>query len=173
MCQIFKPLLNSSGRIVNVSSTGSSLGQYSDEIQQRFRSPKMTLKDLEDLMQEYQVPNYLINWRSQANHRQECANRGTEHQRGWPKKAYSVSKACINALTAVLARENPGLIINACCPGWVSTDMGKMVGSQPPKSPGKFIVRYVVFFRVTKLCVSRWCQDTNTIRIWGHWRHHG
>lgn len=28
----------------------------------------------------------------------------------------------MNALTAVLARENPGLIINACCPGWVSTD---------------------------------------------------
>ncbi|KAM0797703.1 carbonyl reductase 1 [Usnea florida] len=119
MCQIFKPLLRDSGRIVNISSTGSSLDQYSEEIQQRFRSPKITLQDLEDLIQEYQ----------------ECANDGTELQHGWPQQAYSVSKACVNALTAVLARENPGLIINACCPGWVSTDMGKMVGSQPPKSP--------------------------------------
>ena len=53
---------------------------------------------------------------------QVCADNGTERQHGWPQQAYSVSKACINALTAVLARENPGLIINACCPGWVSTD---------------------------------------------------
>ena len=61
MCQIFKPLLSKSGRIVNVSSTGSSLGQYSEDIQQRFRSSKMTLRDLEDLMQEYQVFNDLLN----------------------------------------------------------------------------------------------------------------
>ena len=69
MCQIFKPLLSKSGRIVNVSSTGSSLSQYSEEIQQRFRSPKMTLQDLEDLMQEYQV---LVTYSiiiGRANHR--------------------------------------------------------------------------------------------------------
>ena len=61
MCQIFKPLLSKSGRIVNVSSTGSSLGQYSEEIQQRFRSSNMTLQDLEDLMEEYQVLNDSFN----------------------------------------------------------------------------------------------------------------
>ena len=55
MCQTFLPLLRKSGRIVNVSSTGSSLSQYCKEIQQRFRSSKMTLDDLEELMQEYQV----------------------------------------------------------------------------------------------------------------------
>lgn len=120
MCQAFIPMLAEKGRIVNVSSTGSSLKQYSREIQDRFRSPSMGLEDLEDLMQEYQG----------------CANKGIESNRGWPRKAYSVSKACINALTAVLAKENPGLIVNACCPGWVETDMGKMVGSMPAKSRG-------------------------------------
>ena len=55
MCQTFIPLLAKDGRIVNVSSTGSSLGQYSKEIQQRFRNPKMTLEDLEGMMQQYQV----------------------------------------------------------------------------------------------------------------------
>jgi len=49
--------------------------------------------------------------------------------------AYKVSKSAQNAFTAVLARENPNVAINACCPGWVSTDMGKMIGGQPPKSP--------------------------------------
>lgn len=48
-------MLSKNGRIVNVSSTGSSLNQYNKNIQQRFRSSKMTLDDLEELMQEYQV----------------------------------------------------------------------------------------------------------------------
>ena len=118
MCQAFIPLLSKKGRIVNVSSTGSSLSNYSKEIQQRFRDPKMTLQDLETLMEEYE----------------ECAKNRTETKNGWPRLAYSVSKACENAMTAVLARENPGLVINACCPGWVDTDMGRLVGS-PSKAP--------------------------------------
>ena len=40
---------------MNVSSTGSSLNQYSHEIQRQFRDPKMTLHDLENLAQRYQV----------------------------------------------------------------------------------------------------------------------
>ena len=55
MCQTFIPLLSKTGRIVNVSSVGSSLKQYSKAIQQRFRSSKMTLEGLEGMMQEYQV----------------------------------------------------------------------------------------------------------------------
>jgi len=57
-----------------------------------------------------------------ANQPQHSADTGLETQNGWPRKAYSISKACVNALTAVLARENEGLVINACCPGWVATD---------------------------------------------------
>jgi len=118
MCQSFIPLLKRNGRIVNVSSTASSLGEYGEILQQRFRNPNMTLQDLEELMQEYQ----------------KCANEGTESQNGWPQMAYKVSKSAQNAFTAVLARENPNVAINACCPGWVSTDMGK-IGGQPPKTP--------------------------------------
>ncbi|KAL8950789.1 MAG: hypothetical protein Q9222_003196 [Ikaeria aurantiellina] len=55
MCQSFIPILSKTGRIVNVSSTGSSLSGYSKEIQDRFRSSKMTLQGLEKMMQEYQV----------------------------------------------------------------------------------------------------------------------
>lgn len=66
---------------------------------------------------------------------------GTASRDGWPATAYCVSKACINAMTAILARENGELIINCCCPGWVSTDMGKQVG-QPTKTPGMFLTMY-------------------------------
>ncbi|KAL6715510.1 hypothetical protein ACLMJK_006471 [Lecanora helva] len=127
MCQTFIPLLRKTGRIVNVSSTASSLNNYDGEIRNRFRSSDMTFDGLEKLMQEYQK------WIVFDLYEQQSANEGTESQHGWPPRAYSVSKACVNALTAVLARENQGLVINACCPGWVDTDMGTMVGSRPPK----------------------------------------
>lgn len=120
MCQTFHPLLRPHGRIVNVSSTASSLSNYTPALQSRFRSPTMTLSDLEAMVDEYQA----------------AANNGTERQNGWPKQAYAVSKAAMNALTATLARENAGLVINSCCPGWVATDMGRMVGSTPSKAPG-------------------------------------
>lgn len=119
MCQTFSALLRPKGRIVNVSSAGSSLNNYSPELQSRFRNPKMTLPELEDMMQEYQA----------------AVNNGIEQQHGWPRQSYAVSKAAMNAMTATLARENKGLLINSCCPGWVATDMGKMISPTPPKDP--------------------------------------
>ena len=132
MCQTFLPLLRPKGRIVNVSSTASSLKNYSESIKARFRSPNMTLSDLEIMVDEFQ----------------ECANQGTEYQNGWPNQAYAVSKAAINAMTATLARDNQGLIINSCCPGWVATDMGKMMSSTPPKDPGMLerVIHYCMWW---------------------------
>ncbi len=138
MCQTFIPLLSKDGRIVNVSSTGSSLSGYSQEIQDRFRNPKMTLDDLEQMMNEYQVippPPDDLGWDT-LKLRKEAANNGTEDLHGWKRQAYGATKAAENALTAVLAREHPGLIINACCPGWVDTDMGALMG-RPPKTLGR------------------------------------
>ena len=47
--------------------------------------------------------------------------------------SYQVSKACVNALTKVLAKEHPDVQINCCCPGWVDSDMGRILG-KPSKS---------------------------------------
>jgi carbonyl reductase 1 len=58
MCQAFIPLIGKNGRIVNLSSFGSSLSHYSPAIQARFRDPKLTLEELEILAQEYQVLIY-------------------------------------------------------------------------------------------------------------------
>lgn len=51
---------------------------------------------------------------------------GRHAQVGWPSSAYRVSKAGVNALARVLARElsERRIAVNAVCPGWVRTDMG-------------------------------------------------
>jgi NAD(P)-dependent dehydrogenase (short-subunit alcohol dehydrogenase family) len=51
----------------------------------------------------------------------------------WGTDAYGVSKAALNALTRILARELAPrqLRVNATCPGWVRTDMG---GRGAPRS---------------------------------------
>jgi NAD(P)-dependent dehydrogenase (short-subunit alcohol dehydrogenase family) len=48
----------------------------------------------------------------------------TDMGMGYP--AYRMSKSALNALTRITAVElaNNGVKVNACCPGWVRTDMG-------------------------------------------------
>ncbi len=55
MCQTFLPIMRKNGRIVNVSSANSSLNNYSQNIQDRFRNRNKTLQDIETLVQEYEV----------------------------------------------------------------------------------------------------------------------
>lgn len=49
---------------------------------------------------------------------------------------YSTSKAALNGLTAIMAREFAfdGMLVNAVCPGWIATDMGGPGGG--PLPPG-------------------------------------
>lgn len=43
---------------------------------------------------------------------------------GGGRAAYRLSKAALNALTRTLAADEPEIIVNSICPGWVRTDMG-------------------------------------------------
>ncbi|KAK5015104.1 hypothetical protein LTR60_003033 [Cryomyces antarcticus] len=119
MCETFLPLMPAHSRITNLSSVGSSLEHYSPAIAARFRDPNMTLADLAQLADEYQ----------------HAVTTHTEVPTGWggTGRSYSVSKACVNALSAILARQPSDVLVNACCPGWVSTDMGRLVGRAPKR----------------------------------------
>ena len=49
--------------------------------------------------------------------------------------AYGLSKACANTYTAIVAREQPGLLVNACTPGFIATDMTRPYAESEGKAP--------------------------------------
>jgi carbonyl reductase 1 len=126
MCKAFIPLMregsNETGRIVNLSSVASSLKTWKPDLAGEMRKIS-TLDELEGLVQSY------------LSH----VKAGDDAEAGFPsERSYSVSKAGINILTSILAKQTPNLTINCCCPGWIDTEMGDLVSTRkvrPPKTP--------------------------------------
>ena len=56
---------------------------------------------------------------------------GQLDEMGGGRAAYRISKTALNALTRTLAADEPGVLVNTVCPGWVRTDMG---GENAPRS---------------------------------------
>ncbi|XP_077585608.1 carbonyl reductase [NADPH] 1 [Stigmatopora nigra] len=120
----FLPLIKAGGRVVNVSSFVSvrSLNACSPRLQERFRSPDITEEELTGLMEDFVA----------------LAKEGQHKVQGWPDTAYGVSKIGVTTLSLIHARRlskerpNDKILVNACCPGWVRTDMA---GPKATKSP--------------------------------------
>ena len=98
-------------------------------------------------------------------------DRGTLDTDGWPanRGAYSVSKALLNALTIDLAKEHPDVYINACCPGWIDTEMrlkvgksGKLGSSIPTKTEqdGAIIPLRLAVVDIGGLTGKYWANET-------------
>lgn len=101
--------------VVMVSSAMGELSRFSPELRRRFLDEALGRSELAALVTEFV----------------ERVGRG--ELGGFPRNAYSVSKAALNAFTRIAARElEPrGVRVNAICPGWVRTRMG---GSGAPRS---------------------------------------
>ncbi|KAK5854353.1 hypothetical protein PBY51_015430 [Eleginops maclovinus] len=120
----FLPLIKAGGRVVNISSFvgARTLNKLSPALQQRFRSSDITEEELSGLMQQFV----------------DLAQKGEHEKGGWANTAYGTSKTGLTVLSMIHARrvtkERPhdGILVNACCPGWVRTDMA---GQKAPKSP--------------------------------------
>ncbi|XP_040194881.1 carbonyl reductase [NADPH] 1-like [Rana temporaria] len=123
-CHELLPLIKPHGRVVNVSSMVSprALAQCSQEFQERFRSDTITEEELVKLMEQFV----------------EDAKNGVHQKKGWANTAYGMSKIGVTVLSRIQARmlketrKGDGIILNACCPGWVRTDMA---GPNATKSP--------------------------------------
>lgn len=115
------PLLRNPGRIINVSSgSGEIAKSYSEEKKRRLLDPEATRESIDALMHEFI----------------RDVGENQVQERGWPRSAYKVSKAGLNALTRLWHRswQARGLTVAAVCPGWVRTDMG---GSSAPRDVAK------------------------------------
>ncbi|XP_021065512.1 carbonyl reductase [NADPH] 1-like isoform X1 [Mus pahari] len=124
VCTELLPLIKIQGRVVNVSSLISleALKNCSPELQQKFRSETITEEELAGLMNKFV----------------EDTKKGVYEKEGWPNSAYGVSKIGVTVLSRILARKlneqrrGDKILLNACCPGWVRTDMA---GPKATKSP--------------------------------------
>lgn len=114
------PKMGSRGRVVMVSSGVGELSRFRETPRRCFEDPELTRDQLVTMVESFVLD----------------VQAGVHEQHGWPSSAYAVSKAAMNALTRVLAREladDPRRIrVNAACPGWVRTRMG---GESAPRSP--------------------------------------
>jgi len=113
------PLMRAHSRIVMVSSRVGNLGIVKPHLQEKFNSPSLTEDELVSLMEQFV----------------QDAAAGNHNDKGWPSSAYGTSKVGMTALTKVIARQTATMddvLVNACCPGWVNTNMA---GSNAPLSP--------------------------------------
>ncbi|XP_069886747.1 carbonyl reductase [NADPH] 1 [Dipodomys merriami] len=119
------PLMKPQGRVVNVSSTVSvrALKSCSPELQEKFRSETITEEELTGLMNKFV----------------EDTKKGVHQQEGWPNTAYGVSKIGVTVLSRIHARKlneqrsGDKILLNACCPGWVRTDMAGPTATKSPE----------------------------------------
>ncbi|XP_038201042.1 carbonyl reductase [NADPH] 1-like [Arvicola amphibius] len=124
VCTELLPLMKPRGRVVNVSSMASlmALKNCSPELQQKFRSDTITEEELVGLMNKFVGDT----------------KKGVHEKEGWPNSAYGVSKIGVTVLSRIHARKlseqrrGDKILLNACCPGWVRTDMA---GPKATKSP--------------------------------------
>lgn len=124
VCTELLPLMKPYGRVVNVSSmvSNSALRGCSQELQQKFRSDAITEDELVQLMTKFV----------------EDTKKSVHEKEGWPNTAYGVSKIGVTVLSRIQARllneqrKGDHILLNACCPGWVRTDMA---GPKATKSP--------------------------------------
>eukprot|EP00118_Oscarella_pearsei_P000839 m.5928 g.5928 ORF g.5928 m.5928 type:complete len:270 (+) comp14486_c0_seq1:138-947(+) len=117
------PLMNPHGRVVNVASFTGKLSILKPQLQKKFSADSLTEEELVGLMEKFV----------------QDVQKGTYKEEGWPVpfKAYGTSKVGVIAMTKIHARQisacgKEDILVNACCPGWVRTDMA---GSKAPLSP--------------------------------------
>jgi len=116
------PLLRRSPkpRIVNVASMSGHLRilRNNPALQQRLADVSLSVEDID---------------REVASAFVADVQNGTHEQHGWPSTCYGMSKLSLIAFSKALAKSEPTMSVNACCPGACATDMSSGRGNKSAK----------------------------------------
>jgi carbonyl reductase 1 len=109
-------------RLVNVASMAGKLRQVSPALQAKFSDPKLTMNQLQELMEKFE----------------RDVQNGVHSQEGWSNSNYGISKLGVIAATRIWAREKaPVIRVNSCCPGYCATDMSSNRGTRSASDGAK------------------------------------
>lgn len=123
VCEAFAPDMVTGARIVNVTSAaGPNFVAECDSGRRKFfLDPELSWEEMTAFMRECEEIGE-TNW--------SMMGMGSQSR-------YGLSKALANSYTANLARRYPQLIINACTPGFIETDLGReFLGDRTPAEAG-------------------------------------
>lgn len=120
-CNTLFPILRPHARVVHVSSLASkwAIDSCSAELKNQLKACA-TISELNSFMTKFVTD----------------VQNGNHQQLGWPQSAYGVSKVGVSLMTPIQQREldadssKPDIVVNACCPGYVATDMSSYKGSK-------------------------------------------
>lgn len=121
VCEAFLELVQS--RIVNISSASGPnfVADCSSRRQEQLTKADITWPEIEGIMEEA-----LAIERGDGDFASAGLGSGS---------AYGLSKACLNAYTLSLARRRPELVVNACTPGFIETDLTRPYAESQGVSP--------------------------------------
>lgn len=130
VCRVLFPLLRPHARVSNVSSMVSqfTLAKISGALKARFVDSTITMEELESLISQF------VKLAQDDKHEAE----------GYPSSAYGMSKVGVTVMSMIQQRELDAqgaedIVVNACCPGYVDTDMtshkGKLTADQGAETP--------------------------------------
>ena len=124
--EAFLPMLDPSGRIVNVSSAAGPnfVAACREDRQAVLINPDVTWDKVESTI------NACVDAEQAGN--LKSAGFSSESAFG---VGYGLSKAALNAYTMIVAGEHPNLVVNACTPGFIETDMTRPFAESRGISP--------------------------------------
>ena len=137
------------GRIVNIASGAAPmyLAKCTPEEVRVFTHTDTTWADLELRLNEELALDALNN----------------ESVSGELGHAYGMSKACLNAYTMLIARENPDVSVNSCTPGFIATDLTANMGATLPPEAGTRAPLYCLFDPAAGVA-SGWYYGSDAVR---------
>ncbi|CAL1541211.1 unnamed protein product [Lymnaea stagnalis] len=119
-CEVLFPILRPHARVCNISSMAANwaIKKCSPKLVAKLTNPDITIEELSGLMNQYIV----------------SVKDGKYEEAGFPDDMYAFSKIGLTVMSYIHQREldrrgADDIIVNACTPGYVSTDMTQHKGT--------------------------------------------